>query len=116
MGGLTMADDLSSKGYEAVELAKKTGKIKKGANEATKAVERGAAKLVLVAQDVNPKDVIMHLTPLCKEKSIPLVEVPSREELGAAAGLGVKTACVGIVKEGDAKALIKEINEAAKAE
>lgn len=101
--------ELMTKAYEAVELARKTGKIKKGANEATKAIERGSAKLVLVAKDVNPPEIIMHFTPLCKEKDIPIVEVPSKEELGAAAGLSVPTGAIAIITEGEAKDLIKEI-------
>lgn len=103
------AQDLIAKAYEAVELAKKTGKIKKGANEATKAIERGMAKLVLMAKDVNPPEVTMHLPPLCKEKNTPLMEVPSKEELGAAAGLSVPTGAIAIVTEGEAKELIKEL-------
>jgi len=101
--------DIINKAYEAVEIAKKTGKIKKGTNETTKVVEKGVAKLVLVAEDVNPAEVIMHIEPLCKEKSIPFVKVPSREELGAAAGLSVSTSSVAIVDMGDAKDLVKEI-------
>ncbi|MEK6839545.1 MAG: 50S ribosomal protein L7Ae [Nanoarchaeota archaeon] len=101
--------ELMTKAYEAVELARKTGKIKKGANETTKAIERGSAKLVLVAKDVNPPEIIMHFTPLCKEKDIPIVEVPSKEELGAAAGLSVSTGAIAIITEGEAKDLIKEI-------
>lgn len=101
--------EIIDKAYEAIEIAKKTGKIKKGANEVTKLVERGQAKLVLVAGDVNPPEVIMHFGPLCKEKKIPLVTVPSKEELGTVAGLNVSTAAVAIVKEGDAKDLIKQI-------
>ena len=101
--------DTINRAYEAVELAKKTGKIKKGVNEATKAIERASAKLVLVAKDVNPPEIIMHLPPLCKEKNILLVEVPSKEELGAAAGLSVPTGAIAIVVEGEAKELIKEL-------
>jgi len=101
--------EIVAKAYEAVELAKKTGKIKKGSNEATKAIERGMAKLVLVAKDVNPPEIIMHMVPLCKEKNAPLLEVPSKEELGAAAGLSVPTGAVAIITEGEAKELIKEI-------
>ena len=97
------------KTYEAIELARKTGKIKKGTNEATKVVERGIAKLVVIAQDVNPPEITMHLPPLCNEKSIPFLMASSKEELGAAAGLGVPTVCVAIVNEGDAKDLIKEL-------
>ena len=103
--------EILEKAYEAVEIAKKTGKIKKGANEVTKLVERGQAKLVLVAGDVNPPEVIMHFAPLCKELKVPMVLVPSKEELGAVAGLNVSTAAVAIVKEGDAKDLIKQLSE-----
>nr|MBA4405614.1 50S ribosomal protein L7ae [Nanoarchaeum sp.] len=105
-----VSHDSVSKAYEAIELAKKSGKIKKGANEATKAVERGIAKLVVVALDVSPKEVIMHLGPLCKEKNIPYVEVPSKEDLGAAAGLKLGTSAVAVIKEGDSKKVINELS------
>jgi len=98
------------KALEAVELAKKTGKIKKGTNEVTKVVERGIAKLVIVANDTNPKEILMHLPLLCKEKNIPFVVVPSREDLGSAAGLSVPTSSVAIIKEGESKDLIKELS------
>ncbi len=103
--------ELAQKAYEAIEVAKSTGKLKKGSNEVTKALERGTAKLVAVAKDVTPPEVIMHLPILAKEKGVPCVEVPSKEELGAAAGIQVGTAAIAIVAEGDAKALIKEIAE-----
>ena len=99
-----------NRAYEAIEIARKTGKIKKGTNETTKAVERGIAKLVIVAKDTSPQEIIMHLAPLCKEKSIPLIEVPSKEELGTAAGLRVGTSSVAIIKEGDSKDLIDNIS------
>ena len=101
--------DLQDKAYEAIELAKKSGKIKKGTNEVTKAVERGNAKLVIVANNINPREVIMHIEPLCKEKDIPYVLVESKEDLGAAAGLPVGSSAVAIIKEGDSLSIIKEI-------
>src|SRR3989338_4232607 len=107
--------DIVEKAYEAVEIARKTGKLKKGTNEVTKAVERSTAKLVLVAQDTNPKEIVMHLPVLCEEKGIPIVAVPKREELGEAAGLGIPTAAIAITQEGDAKQLIKEITSKLKA-
>ncbi|MFC1768365.1 ribosomal L7Ae/L30e/S12e/Gadd45 family protein [Nanoarchaeota archaeon] len=109
-----MADD--SKAYEAIEIAKATGKLKKGTNEVTKALERASAKLVVYAADVTPKEVVMHLPILAKEKGITCIEVPSKEELGAAAGIEVGTSAVAIVQEGDAKAIIKQLsgNEGAK--
>jgi len=104
--------EVKDKAYEAIEVARSTGKIKKGTNEVTKAVERGTAKLVVFAEDVNPPEVVMHLEPLCKEKEITVVKVPSKEELGRSAGLQVGTSAVAITKEGDAKVLLKEITGA----
>lgn len=97
-----------NKGYEIVEIAKKTGKIKKGTNEVTKMLERGQAVAVVYASDVNPKEIVMHLPLLAKEKGIPAFEVPSKEELGVAAGLTKPTAAVAIIDAGDAKSILKE--------
>lgn len=107
--------EIQEKAYEALELARKSGKIKKGTNEVTKAVERGTAKLVLVAKDINPKEIVMHLPALCEEKDIPLIPISTREELGNAAGLNVPTAAVAVIQEGDAKQLIKELHSKVKA-
>ena len=107
-----MADD--AKVLEAVEVARTTGKIRKGANEATKAAEKGTAKLIVYASDVSPKEIVMHLPLLCKEKNVPCVEVSKKDELGAAAGLPVATAAVAIVKEGEAKSVVEEIAKSLK--
>lgn len=98
-----------AKVLEAIEVARTSGKIRKGANEATKAVEKGEAKLVVYAADVSPKEIIMHLPLLCKEKNIPCVEISKKDDLGAAAGLPVSTAAVAIVKEGEAKSRIESL-------
>jgi len=103
--------DLVDKVYEAIEVAKANGKIRKGTNEATKVIEKGTAKLVVIAKDVNPPEITMHIPLLAEEKGILCVQVPSKEELGAAAGVDVPTGSVAIVQEGDAKQLIKEIAE-----
>ncbi|MBT3865635.1 50S ribosomal protein L7ae [Candidatus Woesearchaeota archaeon] len=105
-------ENLTNKAYEAIELAAKTGKIKKGTNEVTKTIERGTAKLVLAAADVNPAEVILHLEPLCNEKGTPFVKVPSREELGAAAGLGIPTSSVAVVEPGESTGIINELAKA----
>lgn len=88
--------------YEIVELARKTGKIEKGVNEVTKAVERGTAKYVIIAEDVEPKEITQHLPYLCKEKGIPFVTVDSKKKLGVAAGINVSAAAVAIINPGDA--------------
>ena len=106
--------EIINKAYEALEIAKKTGKIKKGTNEATKTIERGTAKLVVISKDTHPKEIIMHIPVLCEEKGILCIPIPSKEELGAAAGLNVSTSAVAIIQEGEAKKLIKEIQTALK--
>ena len=98
---------MSEQIYEAVELARKTGKIRKGCNEVTKEIERGTAKLVIAAKDTQPPEVIMHLPLLCKEKNIKYTEVDSKEQLGAAAGLPVGTSAIAITQEGEAKDIIR---------
>lgn len=103
--------EVVEKAYEAIEIARSTGKIKKGTNEATKAIERGVAKMVVFASNTSPKEVIMHIPLLCKEKGILCVEVPSREELGASTGIPVATAAVAIISEGESKSVIKFIKD-----
>ncbi len=104
-------EELAEKAYKAVEVARETGKIKKGTNETTKAVERGIAKLVIIAEDVDPPEVVAHLPLLCEEKKIPYVYVPSKKRLGEAAGIDVQAASAAIIEPGEAAALIKEIVE-----
>lgn len=92
--------ELSGQALESVEKSLATGKIAKGTNEVTKQVERGAAKLVLMAEDVSPEEILAHVPLLCEEKGIPYGYVPSKQELGNAAGLAVATAAVAIVDPG----------------
>lgn len=95
--------------YEALSIASKSGIVRKGTNEATKAVERAQAKLVVIAEDVDPPEVIAHLPILCDERKIPYVFVPNKDKLGTAVGIDVPCASACIIKEGDAAGLIKEI-------
>jgi large subunit ribosomal protein L7Ae len=89
--------------YELIEKARKTGKVEKGTNEVTKAIERGTAKLVVYGADVSPKEIVQHLPILCKEKNIPCVEADKKEKLGIAVGLGVACASAVIIKAGDSE-------------
>jgi large subunit ribosomal protein L7Ae len=88
--------------YNIIEKARKTGKIEKGTNEVTKAIELGTAKLVVYASDVDPKEIIQHLSPLGKEKGIKVVEVDSKQKLGVSVGIGVSCSSVAVVDAGDA--------------
>lgn len=103
--------EVQDKVFEAIGQAKLTGKIKKGTNEVTKAIERGVAKLVVIASDTTPKEIIMHIPLLSKEKKIPCAEVSSKDELGAAAGLDVSTSAIAIINEGEAKKLVSDLSE-----
>ena len=95
--------------YNIVEKARKTGKIDKGTNEVTKAIERDVAKLVVYAADVDPKEVVAHLSVLCKEKGIKCVEVDSKQKLGIAAGIRVNSSAVAIIEPGDANKEIAQV-------
>ena len=103
--------ELQEKQLSIIAKAKKSGKIKVGANECTKAVERGIAKLVIAARDVQPQEIIMHLPLLCKEKNIPFSTVNTKKELGEKASMSVGAAAIAVVDEGDAK---KELEDLAK--
>ncbi len=101
--------------YDIVEKARDTGKISKGANEVTKQVERGQAKLVVMAEDVTPEEILAHMPILCEEKKIPYAYVPSKEELGRTAGLKVSCSTVAIINPGKSKDdidnIIKKVSE-----
>jgi large subunit ribosomal protein L7Ae len=101
--------EVADAAYEALQIAAKTGTVRKGTNETTKAVERGQAKLVVIAEDVDPPEVVAHLPLLCEERKIPYVYVPSKEKLGDAVGIDVSAASACIISEGDALGLVKEI-------
>jgi large subunit ribosomal protein L7Ae len=101
--------EIADAAYEALQIASKTGAVRKGTNETTKAIERAQAKLVVIAEDVDPPEVVAHLPLLCDERKIPYVFVPTREQIGKAIGIDVPAAAACIVKEGEASGLLKEI-------
>lgn len=88
--------------YTIIEKARKTGKVDKGSNEVTKAVERGVAKFVAYATDVTPKEIVAHIPVICKEKGVPCQEVDSKQKLGLAVGIPVSTSAVAVIEAGDA--------------
>jgi large subunit ribosomal protein L7Ae len=100
--------------YSIIEKARKTGKIDKGTNEVTKSVELGSAKLVVYAADVEPKEIVMHLPAICKQKSIVCHEVDSKQKLGIAAGIKVSCSAIAVINEGDAKQEIASLKVKAK--
>jgi large subunit ribosomal protein L7Ae len=103
--------DVQAKALEAITVAADTGRIRKGANETTKAIESGNCVLVVIAEDVDPEEVVMHLPMICTEKNIAYCYVATKKELGTAAGLPVTCAAIAIEKPGNAAEIIKSIVE-----
>ncbi len=101
--------ELVDAAYEALQIARETGKIKRGTNETTKAVERGIAKLVYISEDVDPPEVVAHLPLLCEERKTPYIYVPSKADLGRYAGIEVAAASAAIIDPGEAKELVEEL-------
>ncbi len=95
--------------YEALQIAARTGYVRRGTNETTKAIERGQAKLVIIAEDVDPPEVVAHLPILCEERKIPYIFVPSKAKIGSAVGIDIPSASVCIIEPGEASDLVKEI-------
>ena len=102
-------DDLSEKALQLVQVASETGKVRVGTNEVTKSSERAEAKLVVMAEDVDPVEILVHVPMLCEEKRIPYVYVPKKQRLGQSAGLSKSAASVAIVVPGEGKGLLEEL-------
>lgn len=96
--------------FTIVQKAKETGSIRVGANETTKIIERGQAKLVLTATDVNPPEIVAHFPGLCKEMKVVFANVGTRAELGSLAGIKSTTA-IAIVDAGSAKKELEKLKE-----
>ena len=104
-----MPESLVSPIYESLRVAVETGKVKRGTNEATKAIERGVSKLVIIAEDVEPPEVVAHLPIICEEQGTAYAFVPSKQELGKALGIETTSAACAILDSGDAQHIIDEV-------
>lgn len=61
--------------------------LKRGANEATKTLNRGISEFIVMAADAEPIEILLHLPLLCEDKNVPYVFVPSKSALGRACGV-----------------------------
>ncbi|MHA1310903.1 MAG: 50S ribosomal protein L7Ae [Candidatus Helarchaeota archaeon] len=104
-----VSEELENMALEVLDIAVDTGKIKRGINETTKAIERGIAKLVYFAGDVTPPEIIMHLPPLCSEKKTPFIMISDKKKLGKRAGIEVPTSSVAIIDPGDGVKILKDL-------
>lgn len=94
---------------EMLSVAKDSGKLKKGVNETTKAIERKTAQLVLIAEDVTPEEIVIHLPMLCEEKGIAYAYVPTKKELGGSIGIEVGTSSIAVENAGGATEKLQDI-------
>src|SRR4026207_2348974 len=106
--------DLVSAIYEALRIAKDSGKIRNGTNETTKAVERGVSKLAIIAEDVEPPEVVAHLPIICEERNAPYVFVPSKQQLGLSLGIDVGSAAATILDAGEAQHIVEQVVDSIK--
>ena len=94
-----MADEVNPKAYPLAEHALTTKilnlvqqasnykQLRKGANEATKTLNRGQAEFVVLAADSEPLEILLHIPLLCEDKNVPYVFVRSKQALGRACGV-----------------------------
>jgi large subunit ribosomal protein L7Ae len=101
--------DLVNEVYEAVRIARQSGKVRKGTNETTKAIERGVSKLVVIAEDVQPPEVVAHLPILCEERNAAYIFVPSKQQLGESLGIDVGSAAATIIDSGEAQHIVDQV-------
>jgi len=103
--------ELVSPILEALRVAAQSGKVRKGTNEATKAIERGISKLIVIAEDVEPPEVVAHLPIICDEQGAAYAFVPSKQELGKSLGIDVTSAAAAILDSGDAQHIVDQVIE-----
>lgn len=103
--------EVAEAAYEVLRQASRTGKVRKGTNETTKAIERGLAKLVVIAEDVQPPEVVAHLPIICDERKIPYVFVPSKAQIGPAIGIDVPTASAAIIDAGEGAQILEQVTQ-----
>ncbi|KAK3842522.1 MAG: 13 kDa ribonucleoprotein-associated protein [Linnemannia gamsii] len=72
---------------DLVQQASHYKQLKKGANEATKTLNRGISEFIIMTADTEPIEILLHLPLLCEDKNVPYVFVPSKTALGRACGV-----------------------------
>eukprot|EP00549_Striatella_unipunctata_P024983 CAMPEP_0118698808 /NCGR_PEP_ID=MMETSP0800-20121206/15448_1 /TAXON_ID=210618 ORGANISM="Striatella unipunctata, Strain CCMP2910" /NCGR_SAMPLE_ID=MMETSP0800 /ASSEMBLY_ACC=CAM_ASM_000638 /LENGTH=124 /DNA_ID=CAMNT_0006598753 /DNA_START=27 /DNA_END=401 /DNA_ORIENTATION=- len=79
--------DLTIALLDLVQQATNYKQTKKGANEATKTLNRGISEVIIMAADAEPIEILLHLPLLCEDKNVPYVFLPSKIALGRACGV-----------------------------
>ena len=91
--------DLTRKIFKLCEQVAGVKKLKRGANEATKCLNRDIAEIIVLAADATPLEILLHLPLLCEDKNVPYIFVPSMAELGQACGTTRSVISCAIIKK-----------------
>jgi len=91
-------DDILKEVLDIVQQAANQKQLRKGANEATKTLNRGKSELIVMAGDALPIEILLNLPLLCEDKNVPYVFVPSKVALGRACGVSRAVIACSIVK------------------
>ena len=102
--------DLSVQIMDLVQQAANYKQLKKGANEATKTLNRGISEFIVLAADTEPIEILLHLPLLCEDKNVPYVFVPSKIALGRACGVS-RPVISASVTSNDASQLAPQIQK-----
>lgn len=100
---------LSTQVLDLVQQASNYKSVKKGANEATKALNRGIADLIVLAGDTNPVEILLHLPLLCEDKNVPYIFVPSKAALGRASQVSRNVIALAILQNDKLKGSVDNI-------
>ncbi|MGE9810331.1 50S ribosomal protein L7Ae [Ferroplasma acidiphilum] len=101
-------ESLVKDALDFVENSYRSGKIKKGTNEVVKSIERGEAKVVVIAEDVSPPEVVFYIPVLCEERKVPYTYVKNKSDLGLKVGIA-SAASIAVVDFGKNEDAYKEL-------
>lgn len=100
--------NLTNQILDLVQQASHYKQLRKGANEATKTLNRGICEFIILTADTEPIEILLHLPLLCEDKNVPYVFVPSKTALGRACGV-TRPVIACSVTTNEAKELQKQI-------
>jgi len=98
---------------DLVQQAGHYHQLKKGANEATKTLNRGISEIIILAADTSPLAILLHLPLLAEDKNVPYVYVPSKSALGRSCGVSRAVIAVSITtnEASDLMAQIRQLKD-----
>jgi H/ACA ribonucleoprotein complex subunit 2 len=80
--------------HKLVKKASQAKFVRRGVKEVVKALRKGSKGFCIIAGDISPIDVVVHLPIMCEDRRIPYFYVPSKLDLGAAASTKRPTSCI----------------------